>query len=97
MKKTTPSLAIACVFTLLGSLGNTYAQDIISRALPHISPTSLTRSEVQSTDEGFFDNYDLEIIERINKARTDRGLNALRLFYYSGTNHTAAWTKSIHE
>jgi len=94
MKKITPPLAIACVFTLFGSLGNTYARDIVSKKLPHISPTSKAPSEVQSTDGGFFDNDDLYIIQQINKERTSRGLNALRLFYYSGTNHTAAWVKN---
>jgi len=94
MKKITPSLCFkACLLVTSLSFSSTYAQDIISRALPNMSAEHPAPTQVQSTDGGFFNNYDLEVIQEVNRERTDRGLNALQLFHYAGTNQTAVWTR----
>jgi len=94
MKEITPLLFVkACASIIFLSISSAYAQDIISDTLPTMRAAHPAPTEVQSTDGGFFNNFDLEILQRINQERVNGGLDPLRLFHYEGANETAAWTK----
>jgi len=92
--KTTKTLIGAGLLVLL-SIGGAYAQANVSHQLPSMTATNPAPAQVQSTTGGFFNQDDLIFVQLINKERTDRGLQRLRLFHYSGTNQAAVWSKSM--